>query len=92
MKGVFFAFTNNFKYFGRYISYSLQENYDIDARIAAVSALMLSLSKFYTNTSVKKFSKYLIFFAIPTNLPLGGGERWALFTSFQKNLEFFYIV
>ena len=89
VKGDFVTFTKHFKSLGSYMSYSLQDDYDIDARLAAVNASMGSLSKFLTDASVNNRRKYLIFLDVPINMLLWGCEIWALRTSLLKKLEVF---
>ena len=51
----------------------IQDDYDTEARLASLNPPMVSLSKFWTDISVKNISKYLIlFFDIPINLLLWG--------------------
>ena len=45
VKGVFFTFTDHFKYLGSYISYSLQYEYEIDACLASGNTSMGDLKK-----------------------------------------------
>ena len=87
VKGIFVTFTKHFKYLGSYISYSLQDDYGIDIRLAAGNASMGSLSKFWTDASVNNSTNYLIFLAIPINILLWRCESWALQTSLLKIFE-----
>ena len=50
---------------------------------------MGSPTKFWTESSIKNCSKYLIFLNIPINLLLWGCEIWALHISLLKKLEVF---
>ena len=52
------AFTKNYKYLGSYISYSLQDNYDTGAHLAAGNSSMGALAKVGIDVSVDNFSKY----------------------------------
>ena len=52
LKGGFVTFIKNFKYLGGYISYYLQYDYEIDARLAAGNASMGALTKLWTDASV----------------------------------------
>ena len=68
------TFTKHFKYLGSYISYYLQDDYNIDVRLVAGYASMGSLSKFCTEASFENRSKHLTFLAIPINMLLWGCE------------------
>jgi hypothetical protein len=46
------AYTKHFKYLGSYISYSLQDDYDIKSRIAAATKAFGALPKFWYNQHV----------------------------------------
>ena len=83
------TFTRHFKYLGSYISYNICDGYDVDRRIAAASASMGSLSRYWSDKSVDLKSKYLIFSEIPCNLLFRGSEIWALRTSLLSKLEVF---
>ena len=83
------TFTRHFKYLGSYISYNLRNDHDVDSRIAAASASMVSLSRYWSDKSVDIKSKYLIFVEIPCNILFWGSEIWALRTSLLSNLEVF---
>ena len=75
--------------FSSYISYSLQDGYDIGAHLEAGNKSMEALSKFWTDASVNNRNKYLIFVTIPINILLWGCEIWELRTYLQKKLEVF---
>ena len=72
-----FRHTQALQYLGSYISYSLQEDYDIKSRIAAATKAFGALTKFGT-TRCWHLHKYLIFRAIPMNSLLWGCEAWSL--------------
>ena len=57
VKGGFVTFANHFKYLGSYISYSLQDDYNTNARLLAGNASMVSLEKIWTDASVDNRSK-----------------------------------
>ena len=81
VKGGFVTFTKHSKYLGSYILYSLQDDYYIDACLAAGNVSMGDLSKLWTDASADNRSKYLIFLVITINLLLWVCESWALRTS-----------
>jgi hypothetical protein len=89
VKDGFMTYTKHFKYLGSYISYSLQDDYDIKSRIAAATKAFGALTKFWYNQHVDTYSKYLIFRAIPMNLLLWGCEAWSLRQSLLDKLEVF---
>mgnify|MGYP006196714589 FL=1 len=89
VKDGFMTYTKHFKYLGSYISYSLQDDYDIKSRIAAATKAFGALTKFWYNQHVDTYSKYLIFRAIPMNLLLWGCEAWSLCQSLLDKLEVF---
>ena len=66
----FITFTEHFKYLDGYISYSLRDDYDVEARISQASAAMGALNPFWKDDVVYELAKYLIFCAIPCNLLL----------------------
>ena len=70
VKGGVITFNNNLKYLGRYIYYSLQDYYDVNSCLAAGNVSIGALHKFWIDTNVDIFSKYLILITIPTNLLL----------------------
>jgi hypothetical protein len=88
VKDGFMTYTKHFKYLGSYISYSLQDDYDIKSHIAAATKAFGALTKFWYNQHVDTY-KYLIFRAIPMNLLLWGCEAWSLRQSLQDKLEVF---
>ena len=89
VKDGFMTYTKHFKYLGSYISYSLQDDYDIKSRIAAATKAFGALTKFWYNQHVDTYSKYLIFRAIPMNLLLWGCKAWSLRQSLLDKLEVF---
>lgn len=86
VKGGVITFNNNLKYLGRYIYYSLQDYYDVNSCLAAGNVSIGALHKFWIDTNVDIFSKYLILITIPTNLLLWGYEIWDLHISLIKKL------
>ena len=70
VKGGFVTLTKHLKYLGSYISYYLQDDYDIDAHLAAGNESMEALARFWTDASVDNHIKYLIFFSISINMLL----------------------
>ena len=85
----FFTIMRHFKYNGGYISYSLQDDYNVEVRISQVSTATGTLNPFWRNDAVDDFSKCLIFCAIPYNLLLWGCESWALQEATLKKLKTF---
>ncbi len=66
------TFSRKFKYLGSRISYSLRDDDDINARLAAASQSMGALKEVWRNPHLDTYSKYLLFRAIPVNLLLWG--------------------
>ncbi len=55
------TFLRTFKYLGSKISYSLQDNDDVEARIIAASQSMGTLKEVWWNQHLDTYSKYLLF-------------------------------
>ena len=72
------TFCRTFKYLGSRISYNLQDDADIEARLAAANQSMGALKEVWRNPHLDTYSKYLLFCTIPVNLLLWGCENWAL--------------
>ena len=53
----FITSTKHFKYLGGYISYSLRDDYDVEARISQASAAMGALNPFWHDDAVDERSK-----------------------------------
>ena len=83
------TFSRKFKYLGSRISYSLRDDDDINARLAAASQSMGALKEVWRNPHLDTYSKYLLFRAIPVNLLLWGCENWSLRQSLLRQLEVF---
>ena len=83
------TFSRKFKYLGSRISYSLHNDDDINARLAAASQSMGALKEVWRNPHLDTYSKYLLFRAIPVNLLLWGCENWSLRQSLLRQLEVF---
>jgi hypothetical protein len=83
------TFSRKFKYLGSRISYSLCDDDDINARLAAASQSMGALKEVWRNSHLDTYSKYLLFCAIPVNLLLWGCENWSLRQSPLRQLEVF---
>jgi hypothetical protein len=62
------TFSRKFKYLGLQISYSLRDDDNINARLAAASQSMGALKEVWRNPHLDTYSKYLLFRAIPVNL------------------------
>ena len=87
MSECFVTFSVHFKYLGSWISFSLQDDYDVGRRIGAANASMGALEKFWRDHHANMHSKYMIFWAIPCNLLLWGCESWDLRQSLLDKLE-----
>ncbi len=72
------TFCHTFKYLGSRISYNLQDDADIEARLAAANQSMGALKEVWRNPHLDTYRKYLLFRAIPVNLLLWGCENWSL--------------
>ena len=83
------TYCKHFKYLGSWISYNLQDDYDINMRIASASKSMGALKLFFHRAEVSLQAKYLVFMAIPINLLLWGCESWALRKDLLNKLERF---
>jgi hypothetical protein len=85
----FGSFTQTFQYLGLLISYNLQDDDNIMARIAAANASMGALKEVWRNPHLDVYSKYLLLRAIPMNLLLWGAETWSLQKLQLNKLEVF---
>jgi hypothetical protein len=83
------TFLCTFKYLGSKISYSLCDDVDIEAQLAAASQSMDALKQVWRNQHLDTYSKYLFFCAIPINLLLWGCENWPLQQDLLRHLEVF---
>jgi hypothetical protein len=63
----FVSFTRTFQYLGSLISYSLRDDDDVTARIAAANAAISALKEVWLNPHLDVYSKYLLFQAISMN-------------------------
>ena len=75
---------------GKFIMYSLRDDFDIEHRLAQALLAMGSLQHFWADNTVNVRSKYLIFYAITVNLALWGCKTWALHETLLKNLKVFF--
>ena len=85
----FISFTRTFRYLGSLISYSLRDDDDVTARIAAANSAMGALKEVWRNPHLDVYNKYLLFRAIPMNLLLWGCETRSLQQSLLDKLEEF---
>ena len=85
----FVSFTQTFWYLGLLISYSLRDDDDVTARIAAANSAMGALKEVWRNPHLDVYNKYLLFWAISMNLLLWGCETWSLQQSLLDKLEVF---
>ncbi len=85
----FVSFTRTFWYLGLLISYSLCDDDDVTARIAAANAAMGALKEVWRNPHLDVYNKYLLFWAISMNLLLWVCETWSLQQSLLDKLEVF---
>jgi hypothetical protein len=85
------SFTRTFHYLGSLINFSLRDDDDITARIAAATAVMGALKEkeVWWNPHLDTFNKYMLFRAIPMNLLLWGAETWSLRKTQLDQLEIF---
>ena len=82
-------FTRTFHCLGSLINFSLRDDDDITARIAAATAAMGALKEVWRNPHLDMFNKYLLFRAIPMNLLLWGAKTWSLRKTQLDQLEVF---
>ena len=75
-KNEYVSFCLNFLYLDSWISYDLNDEYDIKARIKKANNAMGALKCFWSAPEVDTHAKYLIYMAIPFNLLLWGCESW----------------
>ena len=85
-KNGYISFCLKFLYLGSWISYDLNDEYDIKARIKKANKAMGALTFFWNVPEVDIHAKYLIYMAIPFNLLLWGSESW---TKLLINWKFF---
>jgi hypothetical protein len=83
------TFCCKFKYLGSCISYHLQDDDNIEARLAAVNQSMGALKEVWHNPHLDTYSKYLLFRAISMSLPLWGCKNWSLRQALLRKLEVF---
>lgn len=83
------TFCCKFKYLGSRISYSLPNDDNIEARLAAANQIMGPLKEVWRNPHLDTYSKYHLFHAIPVNLLLWGCENWLLRPALLRKLEVF---
>ena len=83
------SFTRTFRYLGSLINFSLRDDDNITARIAAATAAMGALKEVWRNPHLDTFNKYMLFRAIPMNLLLWGAETWSLRKNQLDQLEIF---
>ena len=69
-KSEYVSFCLFFLYLGLWISYDLNDEYDIKARIKKANNTMSVLKFFWNAPEVDTHAKYLIYMAIPFNLLL----------------------
>jgi hypothetical protein len=74
VKGGFMTYTKHFKYFGSYISYSLQDDYDIKSRIGAATKVFGALTIFWYNQHVDTYSTAHISSSEPSQLTYSCGD------------------
>ena len=74
----FVTITKHFRYLGRFVSYNLRSNYNVDRRLASTSSSIGALDHFWKDISVNLYRKYWIFLAITINILLWGCKSWAL--------------
>ena len=67
-KNGYVSFCLNFLYLGSWISYNLNDEYDIKARIKKVNKAMGVLKFFWSALEVDTYAKYLMYMATPFNL------------------------
>ena len=84
-------FLFKFLFLGSWISYDLNDEHDIKARIKKANNAMGSLKTIWSAPEVVTHTKYLIYIAIPFNLLLGGCESWATNLDVLKKLEIFHL-
>ena len=90
-KNSFISFTKYFKYLGSYISFDLDDIYDINSRINKANQIMGALKFFWSSENVDIHAKYLIYMAVPLNLLLWGCESWATTKESIRKLEVFHM-
>ena len=90
-KNRFISFTKYFKYLGSYISFDLDDIYDINSRIKKANQIMGALKFFWSSENVDINAKYLIYMAVPLNLLLWGCESWATTQESIRKLEVFHM-
>ena len=88
-KNGYVSFCLNVLYLGSWISYDLNDEYDIKARIKEANNAMGVLKFFWSAPEVDTHAKYLIYMVIPFNLLLWGNESLASNLDVFKKLEVF---
>ena len=76
---------------GSYISFDLDDIYDINLRIKKANQIMGALKFFWSSENDDIHAKYLIYMAVPLNLLLWGCESWATTQESIRKLEVFHM-
>jgi hypothetical protein len=85
----FVTFCRHFKYLGSFVSFSLCDDYDIKKHVTAATQSMGVLKNVSNSPHLDKWSKYLLFHAIPIDLLLWGCETWLMRKALFNKLEVF---
>jgi hypothetical protein len=89
--GTYVHFVEEFKYLGSYIHYSLQDDLDIQKRIAQASSIFGSLRAcIFSRTQVSYEAKRAAYVALVLPVLLYGCECWAVSSAMLLKLESFH--
>ncbi|MCP4747957.1 MAG: hypothetical protein GY874_17745, partial [Desulfobacteraceae bacterium] len=89
--GRFVSFTPKFKYLGTYLSQTLSEDIDINARILAATKNFNALGRsIFRNRKISLGIRSQLYLAITVNILLWGCDSWALKKSQMEKLSCFH--
>ena len=90
-KDGFISFTEQFKYLGSYIHFSLQDTFDVTERIKSASKAFGALqSDIFANKHVSKKVKGKVFNTLVLTILLYGSECWTMTARIMRQLCTFY--
>ena len=88
--GQFVSFCSSFKYLGAYIMPTLDDTFDIDARITLATKVWHALHPVLTNERICHDIQKCLYLAIPVNILHWGCDLWDLAESHQQKLKAFH--
>jgi hypothetical protein len=87
----FVAFTDKFKYLGRYLAQNLSDDTDVDDRITVASKNFNALGKeLFRNRKISLHIQCCLFVATTINILLWGCDTWAITHTQLNKIEVFH--